>query len=277
MSTSTFHITKTILGIKNELLGITNIANDPNLDTTLNYKYGVFADETPATKPVVAYFGIGVNGFKNLDDGNLSTPYIPSMENMDLYEPLPFRCVPIDEDISTVERAKYRMRVRKTFNSVDYWCYYLKLLEFTDVAVQITQTDPETLQENPYTLDVSNLTPIPYVTEVDVNGQTGETIEGSEINVSLNCKAVITGEEVLESVGVIYDDPRRAVISELGIYTGVDKVVTGVDYLDNPLQYTEGIYSQLAVHQCSIGTPFGTIQSTKELNIRLSEDNTMLL
>lgn len=265
-------ITKTILGIRNELLAISGITQNPLMDTTLNYKYGIQADIEPADKPKIKYFGVGITGCYNVDDGNLSTPYIPSMNNMDLYTPIPFRCVPIDEDLTDVERAQYRMRVKKTFNEVEYWCYYLKLITFLDTDVTITRTNAETQSEEDYELDINNLNPTPVVAS-----STGTEGASSEVNVSLNCQLTTTGAEILESVGIIYGDPRRANVSEIGVYTGLDQIVTGEDYEGNALQYTEAIYTQLALHYCSLGQPYVSNATIKNNTLKLGKANTLLL
>lgn len=270
---SPFQVTKTLLGIKNELLNISDIAQDPILNTTLNYKYGVVSDLAPSKKPEIGYFGIGINGCRNVDDGNLSTPHIPSMHNMDLYTPIPFRCVPLDEDLTSIERALYRMRVRRTFNGKEYWCYYLKKITTSDTDVRITRTNPLTQAETEYELDINNLNPVPTI---PVAGGL-VTPEGSEVNVTLNYNLPIKGSEVIESVGIIYDDLRRATVSEIGIYTAEDKLITSVDSSNVSFNYVEAVYAQLAIHYCSIGFPLTTPNATKNVTLRLGKSNVMLL
>lgn len=270
---SPFEVTKTILGIRNELIGITALQHNPLLDTTLNYKYGNNADVVPSEKPKVAYFGIGINGAYNVDDGNLSTPYIPSMQNMDLYAPIPFRCVPLDEDLTPAERSNYRMRIRQTINEQDFWCYYLKKITFVDTDVQITRTDPTTQEEEAFELDTNNLNPTPQVPSA-----TGvQAAEGTEVNVTTNCKLQILGSEVLEAVSAMYGDPRRANVSEIGVYTGLDQTVTGQDSEGNDIDYLEAVYAQMAIHYCSIGFPFLSAGAVKDMSLRLGKSNVMLL
>jgi len=268
-----FHISKTIIGVKNELLTITGTTHTPQLTTTLNHKYGVQAATPPTTKPIIAYFGIGVNGFRNINDSNLSQPYIPSMENLDLYGPIPFRCVPIEEDLTPEERTNYRMRVRRTLGGLDYWCYYLKKITFLDTDVQLTRTDPVTLEETPYVIDPNNLTPVPVIPQSDGI----IVVEGSEVNVTLAATLHITGAEVLESVGVIYNDARRAVVSEIGIYTGEDKTVTGLTHTGANMNYVEAIYAQLAIHKCTLGVPLVTPSAYTDQKLRLGKSNVLLL
>ena len=123
-------------------------------DTTLNSKYGIYSnivnefDELPV--PKIMYFGLGLNGFYNVDDGNMSAPYHPAADELDLYEPIPIRCVPVDNDLSSTERANYRMRVEKIFNGARYYCYYLKKITLVDNAVKLTRTNPVNKKEGSF-------------------------------------------------------------------------------------------------------------------------------
>lgn len=270
---SPFEITKTIVGVENELQAFSPIALSERAITTLNSKYNIGRDIMPTRKPEIAYFGIGINGNYNINDGNLSTPYIPRMTNLDLFTPLPFRCVAVDEDLSSSERQNYRMRVRRTFNDQQYWCYYLKKIEFIDSAVQITRTNPDTQEEEPYELDPSNLYPNPSIPSPSgVN-----TPSGTEVNVLLNGLLTIHGHEVVEAVSTIYNDLRRSSISEIGIYTGEDKTITGESGTGDDIQYTEAIYTQLAIHQCSIGSDMSNPTSVLTKQLRLGKGNLFLI
>ena len=122
-----FNSTKTMLAIYNELQSRTPFDYIQPIETTINHKYDVLTSETPSKFPTkVLYYGIGIGGFKVVDDRNSCLPYKVSPKNLDLYQPIPFRCVPVDNDLSDVERAMYRMRVLRTFNNINYWCYILK-------------------------------------------------------------------------------------------------------------------------------------------------------
>jgi hypothetical protein len=268
-----FEVQKTLIGVENELQAFSPIALSQRVDTTINSKYNLFPELTPQNKPQIKYFGIGINGCRNVDDGNLQTPYVPTMKNMDLYTPIPFRCVPEDEDLTAAERSNYRMRVLKTIEGTNYWCYYLKNIEFLDTAVQITRTDAETNSEVIYELDPANLYPIPQ-TPTD----TGTSVtNGDEINVLLSGQLTITGQEIIESVGIMYNDLRRASVSEIGIYTGEDMIVSADNGLGETIQYTEAIYTQLGIHCCFNSTNMSNPNARIEKEIRIGKGNTFLI
>jgi len=267
-----YQMKRTLQGIKNELLSMTNLPLIPEFDLTINHKWGVKSNVAPIKKPTIAYIGFGIGGCYNVDDGNLSSPYQIKVTNKDLYLPIPIRCVPVDQDLSSEERSLYRMRVRRTFGDQEYWCYYFKKIIFNS-NVKMTQTDPITLEEIPYEEDPNDLTPTPPQPPYTGTVNTNE----SEINVSLTGSVTVYGSEILEGISTIYNDARRATISEIGIYTGEDMEVTGLSGTGSDIQYTEAIYAQLATHYTSIGVPLLTPDSFREININFTKGNIMLL
>lgn len=269
-----WHSVKTILGIKNEISAILNGSSySPDLDTTLNSKYNNYPNMSPSSVPKLGWFGIGINGHYNVTDTNVSQARIPSMTNMDLYEPIPFVCVPLDEDKADY-RVKYRMRHIRTIGSIKYVEYYLKPLQLVDSTIRIVRIDPNTQKEVEYELDSSNLYPVPPIP------QTSGVIEGTsaEIQVSQKFMLPISGSEVCDPVSVIYDgDIRRARLSEYGLYTGEEAVVTGYDSSNIAFQYTEVICAQLAVHTTTIGMDGTNPSSVLDRIVTISGGNVAVL
>lgn len=252
-----WHSVKTILGIKNEIASVLNGANyEPDLSATLNAKYNLFPTTKPSTDaagnvtvPKLGWFGIGINGHYNVTDDNISQARVPKMTNMDIYEPIPFVCVPLDEDLPDY-RVKYRMRVIRNVGSIQYVMYYLKPIQLVDSVVQIVRIDPNTQREIAYELDTANLHPIPPVP------QTSGVIEGTsaEIQVSQKFMLPISGSEVCDPVSVLYEgDLRRARLSEYGLYTGQEQTMVGYDANGVSFNYNEVICCHLAVHTTTLG------------------------
>lgn len=254
-----FYVTKSLLSIKNEISFMTLTALDYNCNTTLNHKYSLFETLIVGNLPKIQYFGIGINGCRYDEELNSLVPYIPNAMNMDLYQPIPFRCVPISNDLTEIERANYRMRVQQNIGGVEYYCYYLKLIEFTTPNTILTETDIKTGDETVITLDNAFLNPVPNelssVGILDVYKEGNAYVEGN---------LVITGVEVMEAITVFYNgDITKALISEIGLYSGQDKEVV-VD-----ITYTESIYTQLAIHKCQLPQDFSDINTVETSNIRL--------
>ena len=269
-----YQLVKTLTMALNEIQGVANVDPRYLMNTTLNYKYNMQPAELPAEPPKIAYFGIGTRGFKNLDDGNLAAPFIPSASNLDLYEPLPFRVVPIDSDLTPADRAKYRMRILKTIGGESYWCYYLKKLAIIDNRVKIIQTNVTTGEEEELeVLDSNFLTPTPGDTSAE-----GTSVATTKVSVALTANLQITGEEVLEAVNVIYNgNMLRAVVSEIGIYTGRDQTVAASDGIGGTFNTTEAIYTQLGYHYTSLGTPFGNPSRVENVLMRINSASAFLL
>lgn len=221
-------------------------------DITINSKYNVQSAVDPVGIPKLRYFGVGIRGYQNANDGIVSNPYIAKSSDFDLYTPIPIRMVPVNEDLTAEERSQYRMRVRETFNGTEYFCYYLKKITISDATISITkrQADGTAVE---YTLDPANLTPSPSLTS-DTTG---------DIAVSTTADIILSGVEFIEAINILKDgDLRYARISELGLYTGEDKNVAGVGGDGSPISYAEAVYTQLAFHECSLGTLYDNENST---------------
>lgn len=233
--------------------------------TTLNTKYNVYPNLTDGilSAPPINCFGIGIRGFYNVGDQTQCKPYQPKPEECDLYYPIPFRIVPLDEDLSAAERNQYRMRVEKTINGNRYMCYYLKRLELLDHSAAVVRIDPTSGQELPYEFSSDFLNPTPTIAEDSgvLDGTVTETV------VYKRLRATITGAEVYEAINVLFDgDLTMAKISEWGLYSSMDQVVVGYDAANVSFNYTEAIYSQLNYKLCNTGTG---IQSAKYRGSRI--------
>lgn len=223
-------------------------------DTTLNKKYNVLTEASITTFPRIRYFGIGIKGYANISsENNIAQPYQPSPSDMDLYEPIPFRCVPTP--LSQTEAAKYRMVTKVTLNGRTYYQYWLKLLEFETDQPKLTTVTGN--REVSHILNTSNL----YPTPTNLTGTDVSSSIGSRSEVSVTAIRRVTGEEVCEVIGVMYGgDLRRARISEFGLYSGIEKAQCTLDGI--PYTYNEAAYVQLASHMCMIGHDLSSVNSS---------------
>lgn len=270
---TTTNTTKTLIAVQRELEVFMGSAPVNNAITTLNHKYSLYANEVPVGYPTLKYFGIGVRGNYNVDDGNLTAPHQVLNTNMDLYTPIPFRVVPVEQDLTPIERSLYRMRVVQLIKGVQYACYYLKVMEVVDSSVKFTKKDPLTGVETDYTIDSSNLTPTPP--QPNINGTVTSAVE--QINVSVGVRMNVTGAEVTEAVNIFYDgDMRRAKISEFGMYMGQDKVVVAKDHTDTDFTYTEAIFAQLALHHTNNGIDLSPVDSQYTFRARIGKDDIII-
>lgn len=245
------HITKMLTRSINEISASVDVGYESLIHTTLNSKYNLYPNEEIRAVPKLRYFGLGLYGFYNTDDKNGSKPFIAKAKELDLYEPIPLRCVHVDEDLTSAERSLYRIRKEMNINGERYYCYYLKCIVPVDNTVKLTRTNPVSKEEEPYELSASELNPVPEIPTT--SGETDGTI--TEVNVSLNIGLNWFGHEVLEGINAIYaGDLTKAKISEIGIYSGEDREVTGYNASNEEIRYTESIYTQLQYKICNVGS-----------------------
>lgn len=241
----------TILGAMNQFQSFADLAFIQDVRTTLNAKYNVLGERTPQEVPMLRYFGIGIGGYQNTDGKQGARPFNPKATDMDLYIPLPIRCVPATNDLTVTERQQYRMRVKTTINGTAYICYYLKMITWDPKTVELIHKDVDD-NETKYSFDPSFLYPTPPETEV------GGSIDTNLNRVIVRATGVceITGKEIMEAVNVIHGgDLNSARISEFGFYTGVDEAVDADGVLsDSNTGMFEATYVQLAKKRCTLGT-----------------------
>jgi len=286
MAESIFHVegsTSTLLGILNQFHGATDLTYQTILGSTINHKRNIIPLIEPPSLPLLRYFGIGINGFYNTDDANGRAPHQPLPTNMDLYEPIPFRCVPIENDLTPEERVNYRLREVKRINGNNYCLYWLKLITYDPNTVSIIQKTPSGAEEvfsiaDSNSID-SRLNPIPPA--LSVGGLPPLSQNRLIVRATGNC--LVTGAEVAEAVNLLYEgNYTKALISEMGFYTGCEIYVRNSEGIETavlvnnnePVPVISGVsaptgatgresaYTQLSKHRCFIGVDMSNIEST---------------
>ena len=263
-------VTTTILGVLNQFHAFTNLRYTAMHETTLNHKYGVLNDvayQIPKYAPTLKYFGIGTRGYQNIDLQQSALPYPGDARCMDLYSPIPIRCVlksKLDELLPLEQRSKYRMKKEITVDGNVYVCFYLKLIEFKD-TVEIVKKDADgTVTPYPLAPDTW-LTPIPPDLN-QIGGNINTNINRIVVRATGSCR--VEHDEIMEAVTVLHNgDMDYARISEIGYYTGYDVVFYKGNDIDNPSSETipdsgpfeyEAAYVQLAKHHCFRGSELYT-------------------
>lgn len=257
--------TTTLLGSQLGLSVLLPVITTEHPELTLNNYLNVATqyNTLDGEVPKLRYFGVGIKGCYNADDGILSSAYNPERTDMNLYQLIPIRCRPVDEDLSDSERSKYRLRLRKTLaDGNEYFLYYLKVLNY-DEGVKFKTINTSTGAEDTYELSREYLEPKPK------KPNTSTTIETSSTSIVAYCEASveISGKEILEYINIAFNgDTRYAKISEIGFFTGVDKEIQGTVVQNNQsvgIRYTEACYTQLYNH----ATWLGTALSSEDMSI----------
>lgn len=244
-------ITRTVYGAQLQTCLLLSLPLVIQANTTLNEKFGVLPTTAIATtdKPAMKYIAIGNGGHKTVTGAEgISAPY-PIQHNptdATLFKHMPFILRDITNDITGSERVNYALRRVETHDGKPYVAYYLKRLDYADVVAKLTfktvLNDVTTTTD--FIPNSSNLEPVqPALTNTGVNVTTG-----SYISATAKVPFVLTeGEikELLDAATIIYGNDNLAIISEIALCSGVDKVVAVGAGSPNPFSMNEAIGVQV--------------------------------
>lgn len=270
----------TILGSMVHLSSFLPVRLPINLSTTINHKYHVLDDVAPLSMPKLQYFGIGTKGYYCTATGS-NTSHVklnPDARNMDIYQPIPIRIVPISEDLSWEERKQYRMRVVGTDGYIRYYLKKIKWSEPEEIEIREVASNGV---EDTYDFDPVFLNP-PVPTAAQVGGS--ELTSSTRIIVRAigTCKVTMTElANTLNLQGVNY-----AEISEFGFYTGCEVFVSeqgGViedplpedDELIDGAVCIESVYTQLAKHKTQLPITLQDENSVLETTVSFESSNSI--
>ncbi len=220
-------------------------------NSTLNQKFNLFANEVPSINeyPVLGYLGIGNKGatYDITTSGYVLTTPIPHLpRDASLYNFIPFIIRDINNDLSSTERLKYRMRVPVTVSGAPHVAYYLRALSISDIipTVELRNVDNGVITTNSFTPSLTDLTPVPPdLSNVNINNPNGDyLVSTAKVTFTLNQQDI---SEILTACDLLYGDPRYAVINEIALCTGIDKILQGT-FGNVVSNYTETIATQIA-------------------------------
>ena len=245
------NIVRTVYSSYLQTCGLLKLPFELKANTTLNEKFNVQAGvgPTPDQVPTLGYFGIGNGGHKYVTGaGGISVPEPVQHRATDaaLFNHLPFVLREPELDLSPAQRSNYGLRKQVTFNGKAYWAYYLKrftrdnvkaMMEYRVVNNGVTVTSP-------FVPNSSNLNPTPP----DLNSSGVNVVSGDYVASTAKFELNLTEEDIAELLHVakvMYDDDAYAIISEIALCTGVDKVVSAPGVTGN-FNFTEVIAAQVA-------------------------------
>ncbi len=218
--------------------------------TTLNEKFTVQAGvaPSPGVIPAQRYYCIGNGGSETVtgaDGLTAPSPLQHEATDASLFRHLPFIMRPVASDLSASQMAQYALRVVQTYNGTPYACYYLRRINFTNVAAQIQMNTVANgiTTTTPYVANTSNLNPSPPTL---ANGSVNTT-SGNYLTAAAVLALSFSEQDCAEVVNcstIIYGDPRYAIINEVGLVSGVDQVVS-VPTTGGSFNMTECIAAQI--------------------------------
>jgi hypothetical protein len=219
-------------------------------DTTLNEKFNIQSGVAPAVgvTPSQRYYCIGNGGHDMVVGANgISAPVPLQHEATDasLFNHLPFIMRPVTSDLTPSVQAQYALRLVQTYGGVAYASYYLRRINFTNVAAQIQMNTVVSgvTTTTPYVANTANLNPTaPAVANGSVNTVSGDFLTAAAIlGLSFSQQ---DAAELVNCANIIYGDPRYAIISEVGLVSGVDAIVS-VPTTGGSFQMAECIAAQI--------------------------------
>lgn len=224
-------ITRTVYGAQLQTCLLLNLPLDIKPNSTLNEKFGVLETTVIAVtdKPSMRYVAIGNGGHKSVSGAEgISAPYPIQHNPTDacLFSHLPFILRDITNDLTAPQRVNYALRKLETHDGKQYIAYYLKRLDYTDVVAKLTF---KTVLDNVTTTtdfipNASNLQPVqPPLNNSGVNVTTGSYISATAKVPFVLSESDI--KELLDAATIIYGNDNYAIISEIALCSGVDKVV----------------------------------------------------
>lgn len=242
------NVTRTLYGQMLQTAQFSNLPFDLIPNTTLNEKFGVQAGVAPASTPSVGYYCIG-NGGHSLQSGAQGIALIKTLQHSSLdaalFKHLPFVLRATNNDLTVDERRKYALRTAVTYNSTNYFAYYLKRIDMTGaaVAMKLQTNNNGSITTSTFVPTSANLDPTPA--QLSTNGV--NSLQGQYGLVSATLGLALTAaecQEILNAATIIYGDPAYAIISEIGLCSGVDKIVS----LASGGQFNEVVACQIASH-----------------------------
>ena len=219
-------------------------------NSTLNQKFGVFDDilPDPTDDLAVRYVAIGNGGHKSeIGKDNLalfnSIPHQP--RHTSLYKHMPFIMRPADADLIAAERVNYRLRKEIMVNGVKYAAYYLRKLDLTTTtpALEYRTTTNGIVTSTPWEPSLDDLNPTPPLVNPNQVMTTGDDYIAASARVPLVFNAAETAE-LINVATLLYGNPGYAIVSEVGLCSGVDRMVSG-SFNGNAMNYTEAIGVQI--------------------------------
>lgn len=220
-------------------------------NSTLNQKWNIFENELFSLQefPNLEYMVIGNKGHTTelgTDNIPLVTSVPHSPRHASLYRHLPFVIRELNNDLNAAERAQYRLRTTDVFGGVEYAVYYAKVIDKTNSSpvMELRNITNGVITTTAFSPSLSDLNPTqPTVPPGGNFTATGDYLASTaKLIISLDANDIT---EIMNASNIIYGDPRYAFISEVGVCTGVDRVLN-TTINGAPADYTEGVGVQVS-------------------------------
>ena len=241
-----------------QLLGIPYVIPE---NTTLNERFNVQKTQAlpDGVYPKLQYYCLGTGGVRLVagTDGLPRTEQIQHRAtDASCYAPFPFVLRPTNNDLSPAERLKYALRTQEVYNGETYYAYYLKRIDLTQVTLNLESRTINNgiVTSTGFIATSANLVPTPpAISNVGANILNSDYVTvATELSLSLSQQDC---EEILDASVIKFGSEDYAIISEVGLCSGVDKVIS----LPDGSNFKEAIGVQIVSHV----TTWHAVQFTK--------------
>lgn len=249
-------IQQTYTSLQNMLYSITGLQPEYVKYTTVNEALDIQANLHPGPdeRVTLGILMIGTGGHTCKAGSNGKPRIAPrnhTAENLSLFEPAPFVMRPVEEDLPLADRNRYALRKEVEVDGKLYFAYYgFRLVitkeSFIPEVVKVTNVNGVE-EEIPYNPDSNNIFPEPV--ELPENG----AVVASDVQLRVSAPINIFFDtnvvaEFVEACKILNGgDETTAVISELAICTGANRVVS-VNGTEGNIQFNESIGTQVYCH-----------------------------
>lgn len=218
---------------------------------TLNHKFGIHPTQLPGPdeRHAVRYYAIGIGGHRAITGANgigRTRPRRHDPTDAACFEHLPFVLRDLNNDLTVEQRKHYAGRRIEQRGGATKVAYYLKRLATQDSQVQSKIIPAGGGTSRPFVPTTANLNPVPLDetggTDSNVVSTSGDKVSSSLIvNIDFNA---FDAAELRNVARIIYGDESYALVSEIAICAGVDRVLAGQGPGNTTLDYLEAIAVQ---------------------------------
>lgn len=249
-------VTRTVYGAAIQSAHYLGLPYAPPEKSTLNEKFGIHQTETPGAneRQAMQYLCIGNRGHRVISgaDGIAYTnPVNHRTTDAACFGHVPFVLREMADDLPIDQRNLYALRRVEVHNNTNYVAYYAKRIDLSEVVVNLqhTQTSDGSKITAPFVPSNDNLNPTPLIGQDDDNAvieTNGEYVSSSAVvTIPFN---ETDAAEFRNVARILYGDEKYAVISELALVAGIDRVLTGQSAGNTTVNYNEVIAAQVTAH-----------------------------
>lgn len=223
--------------------------------TTINEKLGIQSATAvpPNTYPEIGYLIIGNGGHRAVTGTNglsKNSNYQHETKNYALFNQIPYVLRDPADDLTPEERTRFRLRKTIEIDSKSYVAYYGRRLDLANSNIVLEKrtisADGKVIKQEPLVPTAENLAPTPTVLSNTGVNELANVMHYCGVRITVTFTAADV-QELINVSNIIYKDPGFALISEMGLCSGVDKVVTAATPSGN-INYNEVIGCQICTH-----------------------------